>query len=288
MALPDRNPRRLEDFRQEIAELEQSVEGLGHRVAEAHSERSLLGFQAEWHIRGILYHLRRLFDLYAVFVHEVCARAAPDASVLIMYAPSFQEMLFEFYALVNLSRISLDSLRIFLSPVFKRNCDRLPKSIRDVLMGKTDCPVYNALSGQDALEYLLDLRNCLVHYRSFATSDNAYVIEEGFDTSDIDGQYDAYFVAMARADFRRIDDKAIAVNILLPDSIFEISATGGKSLTPFTYEQRWSLLSMARSFAQLAVTSLRGALQCLEEINDPVFTFTGKRKTAQQNKSSKR
>ncbi len=288
MTSKDRNPRMLQDFQRDIVEIEESVKGLGHRVATAHSERSFLGFQAEWHIRGVLYHLRRLFDLHAVFVREVSARASTGASAVIMYAPSFQEMLFEFYALVNLSRISLDNLRIFLSPVFMRTCDPLPKSIRAVLRGKTDCPVYNALSGQDALEYLLDLRNYLVHYRSFATSDNAYVIEEGFNTSDIDGQYDAYFAAMARADFRRIGDSAIAVNILLPDRIFENNAAGGKRLTRFTYEQRWSLLSMALSFAQLAVMSLRGALQCLEEVNDPVFAFTAKRKAAQQDNSSVR
>ncbi len=278
MTEADRNPRKLDEFKRDIADLEETVKGLGHRVAEAHSERSLLGFQAEWHVRGILYHLRRLDELHASFVHEVSGRASTGANVIVMYAPSYQHMLFEFYALVNLCRISLDNLRIYLAPLFQRSSDQLPKSIRDVLKGTTNCSVYNVLSGHEVLTYLLDLRNCLVHYRSFATSDNAYVVEEGVDSSNVVGGGDEYFEAMARADFRRVGEDAIAVNVLLPDRIFETNASGNKRLVEFTYKERWSLLSMARSFAQLAIMSLQRALQCLTEISDPAFEFRMKKR----------
>ena len=114
----ENNSRPVSSFEQDIGALEALGNGLGHRVAEKHGERSLLGFQAEWHIRGVLYHLRRLFELHGQFVHEVSLRAGTGANVLLMYAPSYQQMLFEFYALVNLSRISLDNLRVYLGPLF--------------------------------------------------------------------------------------------------------------------------------------------------------------------------
>lgn len=279
----DRNPRQLQDFAAEIKALQQSVEGIGHRVAAAHPERSLFGFQAEWHIRGVLYHLRQLFQHYEVFVNEVSARAGTGASVVIMYSLSYQEMLFEFYALVNLCRIALDSLRVYLKPLFTKTSDTLPKSLRDVLKGSTNCPVYMALAGQPLVEYLLDLRNCLVHYRSFATSDNAYLVEEGAEMPRVleDG-FDSYLVAMARADFRRVGKEAISVNVCLPDRIFETDDRGGTRLAQFTYEERWSLLSTARNFVQLTIGALKASLDCLAELEGHVFEFSAKKRTGQQ------
>ncbi len=102
----------------------------------------------------MLYHLRHAFDHYSVFVHEVSTRASTGVSVLVMFAPSFQELLFEFYALVNICRISVDNLRHYLRPLFAPASDQLPKSIRDVLAGNTDCPVYNWLLDQPVLDYL--------------------------------------------------------------------------------------------------------------------------------------
>jgi len=272
----DRNPRRIEDLRAEIATLEESVKGLAHSVVESHPERSLLAFQADWHIRGMLYHFRRLFEHYSAFMHEVSARAGTGASVLIMYAPSFQELLFEFYALVNLCRISLDNLRAFLKPVFTRE-SQLPKSIRDVLKGETTCPVYHALAGQDLLHYLMDVRNCLVHYRSLATSDNALVLEEGIDATEVVDSGDPFFEAMTRASFRRISERAISVNVYVPDMIFQTDGSGNKKLLRFTYDERWSLLSTARNFTQLAVGSLSLALRCLRDVPNASFQFNARK-----------
>ena len=282
------NARPLTKFEQDIAALEALGKGLGHQVAAKNGEWSLLGFQAEWHIRGVLYHLRRLFEVHSQFVHEVSMRAGTGANVLIMYAPSYQQMLFEFYALVNLSRISLDNLRTYLKPLFTCQSDQLPKSVRAVLKGSTNCPVYNALLGQDAVDYLLDIRNCLVHYRSFATSDNAFVLEQGADSNEVTNGNNNYFLAMARADFRRVSDTAIAVNVLLPDRIFETTPKGDKSLAQFTYHERWNLLSMARTFAHLAVISLKGALDALAENDTPIFEFFAKQKSPNQEAAHRR
>ncbi|MGO9518492.1 MAG: hypothetical protein ACLPND_15760 [Candidatus Korobacteraceae bacterium] len=276
----DRNSRQLEDLSTEIKALEESVKGHGHRVAEAHPERSLLGFQAEWHIRGVLYHLCQVFHHHALFVGEVSGRAGTGASVLFMYAPSYQEMLFEFYTLVNLCRVALDNLRLYLKPLFMSGSDELPKSMRDVLKGSTNCPVYMALVGQPLVDYLLDLRNCLVHYRSFATSDNAYVVEEGAEISGVSERegLDSYLAAMARADFRRVGENAISVNVCLPDRIFEADEHGGTRLAKFTYHERWNLISTARNFVKLATMSLKGSLECLTDVDQPVFEFSAKKR----------
>jgi hypothetical protein len=171
--------RLLAEFENSIVAIEESAKGLGHRVAAAHPARSMPGYQAEWHIRGLISHLRRCFQHYTLFVQEVSARASSGASNIIMFAPTFQEMLFEFYALVNLCKISLDKIGVYLKPLFISSSDRLPNFIRDALKGSSDCPIYRELTGQPLLQYLMDLRNCLVHYRSFPTSDNAIVNEEG-------------------------------------------------------------------------------------------------------------
>ena len=271
------NPRNISDIGREINELESSMNNLAHEVFQKHPERSLLAHQAEWHIRGMLYHLRRVYEEYLIFVEEVASRVGKTkADVIIMYAPSFQKMLFEFYALVNLSRISMDNLKGYLAPLFKKDCDCLPKSIRKVLKGTTNCPIYNLLSEQELLPYLIDIRNCLVHYRSFAVSDNAYVLREGIDIAKIDVENKEFFVAMARAYFRKVGADGIAVNVFVPDKIFEIDAR----LAEFTYNERWNLLSTTCAFAKLGISSLYSAIQCLIEIDDPVFEFQSKRTKA--------
>jgi len=278
--MEERNPRPLQNFLGDIDALEKATKGLGHKVAAAFGDRSVLGFQAEWHIRGVLYHLRRVAEHHHTFVIEVCARAGAGASVLYMYAPSYQEMLFEFYALVNLCRISLDNIRIYLRPLFTRKSDQLRKSVRDVLKGTTNCPVYLFLTGQPLVDYLLDLRNCLVHYRSFATSDNAYVIEEGSESAETLTDNNAYMAAMAKADFRRVGENGISVNVLLPDHIFDPNDKNGTRLAVFTYNERYSLISTARNFAQLSILALADTLRLLAEIPDPVFEFSGGKHTA--------
>lgn len=271
----DRNPQPLAEFEKSITAIEEAAKGLAERIAATHPERSMLGYQAEWHIRGMVYHLRRCLQHYTLFIQEISARAATGASNISMFAPSFQEMLFEFYALVNLCKISLDNLRVYLKPLFMPSSNQLPKSVRDVLKGSSDCPVYTGLAGQPLLEYLMDLRNCLVHYRSFATSDNAYVAEE--DTANLLGESDgdAFLESMARADFRKIEPNGISVNVSLPDQIFEDASASRKRLAIFTYKERMSLVSMARNFVQLTAGALTGSLSLLAEIDDPVFRFWG-------------
>ena len=69
--------RKIEDLTAQLGELGETVRGLGHRVAEAHKERAILWFQAEWHIRGALCHSRKLFEHHGHFVIVPVDRQCP-------------------------------------------------------------------------------------------------------------------------------------------------------------------------------------------------------------------
>jgi hypothetical protein len=194
-----------------------------------------------------------VFSHYQLFVAEVGKRAGAmptPPSTILMYAPVGQQLLFEFYALVNLARISLDNLRNLLEPTFLTPFGELPKSVTDYTKGTTDCPVYTWLCDQPIVAYLSDLRNCLFHYWSFTTSDNAVVIREGLP--DAFGDF-ADMPWLFRGVFRLESKRRIAVNVLLPDSIFEYR-DGTKRLARFTYDLRINILSQSREFLRTSVS----------------------------------
>jgi hypothetical protein len=264
-----------EEWRNELTEYFALCRTATHRVGEANSENTLIAHQAEWHLRGLLHHMNRMLEAYSDFAREVGARAqleaGPDA--LVMYAPSYQEVLFEFYALVNLARITLDNLRLFLRPVFRTPFGQLPKSVSGFLDGWTDCPVYHYLSRQAATAYLSDIRNCLVHFRTFATGDNALVIGDHVPTEEEERLLEStgWFRHMARARFRRVD-RGVSVNVFLPDRIFDHSGTTEK-LVAFTYDERINILSQAMSFVRLAWQSLSGSYSLLLSPGVPTYQF---------------
>jgi hypothetical protein len=274
MNIDPNNPdaRRVDIFPAQIEEATKGLTGLVHEVAAIGDDRVLRPHQAEWHVRGVAYHCHNIFRNYKVFVDETAKRTGDDdgpPEVIIMYAPAAQALMFEFYALVNLSRIALDNLRNLLAPTFKTPFAQLPKSISDYSSVTTDCPVYRWLSEQPALSYLSDLRNCLVHYRSFATSDNAVVVREGFeDVEELHSDMPELF----KAEFRLVGRDAIAVNVFLPDKIFERNGTN-KRLVTFTYERKTNLLSQSREFLRLIAYSTKDALSLLLTTPVPKYTF---------------
>jgi hypothetical protein len=267
---PDARP--LDIFPAQLEEATKGLTELVHSVAAVGDHGALRAHQAEWHVRGVAYHCRNIFEKYKLFVDETSKRAGIDGGppvAIIMYAPVAQFLMFEFYALVNLSRIALDNLRHLLAPTFKTPFARLPKSISDYSSVTTDCPVYRWLADQPALSYLSDLRNCLVHYRSFATSDNAVVVQEGFEGAE---QMHTDLPSLFKAEFRLAGGNAIAVNVFLPDTIFEWVGTN-KKLATFTYEQRTNLLSQSREFLRLIAYSTKDALSLLLTAREPKYTF---------------
>ncbi len=265
--------KKLDDFGKELDKLTEEAHSLVLKLSEQRKEYAPKAYLAEWHIRGLNYHYKRIFEYYGRFAKEVSARASIGAGVIWMYSADFQIMLFEVYALVNLARITLDNLRDYLSPVFSTPYEQLPKSVNDFMKGMTDCPVYEWINNQDVLGYLIDFRDCLVHYRSFATSDNALTIEEGFDVPNLIEEKDYVFAPMARAFFRKVGDNCLSVNVYLPDTIFK-RTEGNKRLAKFTYEERWNLLSQCRAFAQATSFAVLLALKTVLNTPGQVFSYS--------------
>ncbi len=190
--------------------------------------------------------------------------------MIIMHSPECQAMMFEFYALVNLARISLDRLLHVLAPVFKTPFQQLPNSVTGFMDAQTDCPVYRILARQPIVPYLIDLRDCVVHYRSFATTDNTQVLLEGEHDFDL---VDRIMPGLFKAVFRPVGKRRVSVNVLLPDKIF-VRDRSGKKLVAFTYQQRINLLSQSREFLKTVVGATAEAFGLLIEPGKPTYTYT--------------
>jgi hypothetical protein len=119
-------------------------------------------------------HLR----LYRNVAASIVARTGASPDVIVTHSPEMQHLLFEFYAFMILSRITLDELKKYVAPTFAMNPANLPNSVTDMQKGWTDCPSTRPTWSIKAhlLRYLLDIRDCLVHHRSFATSDNTVAV----------------------------------------------------------------------------------------------------------------
>ncbi len=177
--------------------------------------------------------------------------------------------------MVNLAKISLDYLRNILKPVFETPFQNLPKSVRDWVQGETDCPVYRSLAGEHVLEYLLDIRTCLVHFRSFAKGPNAIAYRDGAEHElEIHGEQ---FQHWAKAYFRIVGKSAVSVNFCLPDRIFERSGTE-KMVPRFTFTQQINLLAQSLQFVNLTTFAVVGSLRCLKEAEKPIYHWAKAKK----------
>jgi hypothetical protein len=271
--------RLLSEIDREIAEIERKFHNLAPSVFASRSDRDLLAHEAEWHIRGLLYHLKALAEGYSRVASEVSARAATGASVIVMHSPEMQVVLFEFYALVVLARIALDELRKYTAPLFATPAEEIPLSVTAIVRGTTDCPVYSEILGgsMSLLNYLLDVRDCLVHRRSFATGDNSVAVLEGIRApADL-----LWPLPLIRLEFRPAGD-GIAVNLFLPDQIYERSSNGERVragqdfvlVREFTYTSRINLLSQSREFVKLVASAIGASLILLSNVDEARFVWT--------------
>lgn len=269
--------RRVEDVDSDLDCMTVTATQAVRDLTKSKPEYTFLARQAEWHIRGIHYHCQNLHAYYCRFAKEAAARLPTGADAVMMYFPDSQKMFFELYALVMLARIVLDNLRHYVAPAFTTKLGTIPKSVTDVLKGQTNCPVYEEIRTNALLGYLIDLRNCLVHYQSFAVSDNVLLLQEGVTPP---GAMDtrSFFAGMARAFFRRVDNSGASVNVYLPDKIFE-GDTRDRRLADFTYNQKWNILSMAVGFADSSVSAVERALRILQETDTPVFQYARRART---------
>jgi hypothetical protein len=132
----------IDEFDKQLAEIEDALTEVARAATHSVPEHQLLIKQADWHARGVLYHCRRIYGLYRKVVEGVIARTAASPSVIIMHSPEMQHLLFEFYAFMILSRITLDELKKYVAPTFAMNPANLPNSVTDMQKGWTDCPLY--------------------------------------------------------------------------------------------------------------------------------------------------
>jgi hypothetical protein len=269
----------LDDFLTVLNAASEKVEAMTACIAAGPGDLGLRAHQAQWHVRGVIFHCTSLFNAYRSFARGIAGRAQREdpPNAVIMHSPDCQVMMFEFYALVVLARIALDNLRMTLAPVFKTPVSQIPKSVADVVAGHTDCPVYTWLRDETPLDYLSDVRNCLVHYRSFATSDNALVMEEGLAFDEQQQQAVEMLGTLPevfKATFR-LGEGTVAVNVLLPDRIFVRKGTS-KALCPFTYNRRINLLSQSRDFAMMVAQATHMSLGLLGSHGEPAFAFSKK------------
>lgn len=232
-------------------------------------------YQASWYIRGLTYHCRNLIEFYINVCKEVASRALTEPDVIVMHAPMVQKLMFEFYALLNLARISLDNLRNILSPIFKTKYEELPKSITDYKKGSTDCPIHEKIANEPMVDYLIDIRNCIVHYRSFATGDNVVIFKKGLEKGFI-SELKGLFNPIIHSDFRWTNNKKISFNIYLPDVIFERDSSGNKRLAQFTYKKQINLLSQSMHFVRIASCATMEALILLIRTREPKYIYQKK------------
>jgi hypothetical protein len=267
--------RPLRHIEEELDEVCAASHEATRRVLAALPERRLVAEQAEWHVRGLAYHLRAIARLHREVIEGVASRAlAGEPSVVVMHAPEMQDMLFEFYAFVVLARISLDQLGRYLTPLFTNR--ELPNSLTEILKGSTDCPLYREqLPAQlPLLRYLIDIRDCLVHHRSFATSDNTVAAQEGEDISDFE-ETAPWQHALARVSFRRLGGERVVVNVLLPDEIWHYNDAGTRSgmARSFSYDKGTNLMRQCIEFMKLCASSVFVTLDLLRSEDDAVYTW---------------
>lgn len=274
MSADERVARRVSDLTLHLLKIEGTTRALVQEVSELKSQHSGHAHSAEWHVLGALYHCRNLRDRYEVVSQGIQARLSAGPEVLVMYAPEFQELLFEFYALVSLCKILLDQLRNYLAPVFTTRHGNLPKSVRDFTKGDTDCPVYQRLASHPAFSYLLDIRTCIVHFRTLAVGSNLFVSEEGVNVDDVLGLEFMQARIPSRALYRRTPNGEYVVNIYLPDRVFRIEEDGNKRLTDFTYDMRINLLTESVRFVSLSAEAVCESLSLLRDTEKPTFSYT--------------
>jgi hypothetical protein len=273
----DRILRKFDEFEAGLRQTEKQLSDGVRVLNEVRPDHMLRVNHADWHVRGLLYHCRNLLASYQDVAQETGDRVVgTNANVVVLYAPTVQRMWFEFYALVNLARITLDSLRNLLAPVFVTDFGQLPKSISGFIEGHTDCPVYAALATDPAVTYLSDIRNCLVHFRSFATSDNAVITDEA--RPDMESQLNDlpgsdWLRSMAKGEFRRVGETGVSTNFYLPDVIFERCGTD-KRLARFTYRQKYNVLSQSIGFVRLVAEAVDHSLLLLLDPGQPTYQYS--------------
>lgn len=240
--------RKPSTFTEELKQMKEVLPRICEEYQKISKENYLKSQYAQWHLNGLMYHADAMISQYSEIAEELMKRlnTLQFAHVFIMHTPQMQNLMYEFYAFISLARISLDNLKHILYSLFKNPINQMPKSITDLGSGNTDCPIYERIANTDELQYLIDLRNCLVHYRTFAINNNSVITHESVEDFEKDG-IEKWTKPMAKGTFRITENNDVVFNIFLPDVIY-IRDNNNKKLADFTYNSRINLLGETMRF----------------------------------------
>jgi len=268
--------RKPSDFDKELFDMENVLNSQINEFQKISDDHDLKGIYAHWHLSGLIYHLKNILKDYKVISEGVLTRlnAVKFAHAFIMHTPEIRSLMYEFYAFISLARITLDNLRHILYPLFTNEIRQMPKSITDMISKSTNCSVYERIANTEELQYLIDLRNCLVHYRNFATSNTSLITLEGVDFQNENDKITQLTKPMAKGTFRITENNDVVFNIFLPDKIFDWG--NNKKLVQFTYEKRINLLAESMRFMRHLLFNYMESFAINIKTQEKVFTFSKK------------
>lgn len=268
-----RNP---STFTEELKQMKEVLQQILHEYQKISNEHYVKGEYTQWHLNGLMYHADTIISQYSTIAEELKARlnTVQFAHVFIMHTPQMQNLMYEFYAFISLARISLDNLKHILYPLFTNPINQMPKSVTDLGSGNTDCPIYERIANTEELQYLIDLRNCLVHYRTFAINNNSIITHENVEDFEKDG-IENMTKAMTKGTFRITESNDIVFNIFLPDAIY-IRDNKNKKLADFTYNNRLNILGETMRFLRHILFNYLDAMTVNVTSQEPRFAFQKK------------
>ena len=228
----------------------------------------------QWHIDGVIYHYRNMKKYYYLLSKDVAMRVSPFEdgsypSALLFYDAIAPNLYHELYAFINLYRISIDMFIKLLHHQFT-NKKSLPKSINKFKSNESDCGVLKRIAKDSFVNYFIDLRNCINHYRSFAVGNNIVAFSEDLNDDERKkiGRDDEIWL---QSEFRIENQGVIVYNIYLPDSIYE-NKQHDVLVKNFTFDEKKNLLSYSLwAIRQMALSYV----ESLELIgSDNYFTYS--------------
>lgn len=250
-------------------------------VSEFHTNKELIKYsklanEVEWHIKGLAYHYKNMLDHYANVSEKLYDRVNNNTNVgiVIFHSLEMQSLLFEFYSIVSLARITLDYVTQYtLAPLFKPGT--LPGSVNKFMKGKSNINLHQFLNDQKQVRYLIDLRDCMVHFRTFATGENTMAFADGFDIDQLPNIEEYWKHPVVRTFFRKVDNNTISINLLLPDHIYSYSETGARMslVGSFEYSSRINILRQSLDFIHLCEIYSLSILNALKEKDHQLYEW---------------
>jgi hypothetical protein len=271
--------RDLSYFDKELEEIKSVVNTAAWDLIKKKQDYYNLAHEAEWHIEGLLYHFRNMLGFYQTISGQIAERALAidKVGVLVFHSPEMQSLLFEFYSIVILSRLTLDHVTQYtVAPLFKPGI--LPGSTNTFMKGTSDLPLHLSLSTEPLVRYLFDVRDCMVHSRTFATSKNTIAISDNIDEAQLPDMKELWKYPIARTYFRVVGKNKISANILLPDAIYQYDDNGSRVrlIKDFAYSDRNNILRQSIDFIQICAASVVNSFSLLEEKELKTYTWAKK------------